>query len=184
MTFKTDALRTIIDQQGGVASNNRFAIFLPTINGTVKADGSTANTDPVNVAELNLLCTSARFPGKNINVVDRQVGLDQLKVANGYTFGEVSLTFYLTNSYGAKKYFQEWSECISSPTPPYNMGFHNNYAKSLFIDQLDKSGNLVYRAELLKTYPTTFTEVELNNQAQTAALEFTVSLTFANYLIR
>lgn len=183
MTFKTDALRTIINKEGGAATNNRYIVFLPTLTGTVKPDGTTAK-DPVIVADLNQLCTSARIPGKNINIVERQIGLDQLKVANGYTFGEVSLTFYLTNAYGAKKYFQEWSECITSPTPPYNIGFHNNYAKSVFIEQQDKVGGLIYRAELLNAYPTTFTEIELNNQAQTAALEFTVSLTFSNYLIR
>lgn len=183
MTFKTDALRTIIQNEGGIASNNRYMVFLPTLNGTPKPDGTTAK-DPVNVADLNQLCTAARIPGKNLNTVERQIGLEQLKVANGYTFGEVSLTFYLTNSYGARKYFQEWSECIATPNPPYNMGFHNNYSKSIFIEQQNRSGDLVYRAELVKAFPTTFTEIELNNQAQTAALEFTVSLTFSNYLIR
>jgi hypothetical protein len=90
----------------------------------------------------------------------------------------------LTNNYSARKYFQEWTETIASPVPPYTSGFHSDYAKSITVTQLDKLGNDVYSVELTKAYPTSISEVELNNQAQSAALELTVSMTYANFLIK
>jgi len=183
MSFSTDKLRGIIQDQGGIASSNRFRVHLPNLAGTMKADGFDAQ-DVAGRQDLGDLCTSARIPGKNLSVVDRNIGMEQVKVANGYTLGDVNLTFYLTNGYTARKYFQEWMDCIISPTPPFTAGFHANYAKSVTIHQLDKLGNTVYTTELIKAYPTSLAEIELNNQAQTAALELTVSLTYSNYLIK
>jgi|TARA_B110000858_G_scaffold178428_1_gene214204 hypothetical protein len=181
--FRTDALRLIIEDQGGMASNNRFRVHLPNLAGTQKADGSTAQ-DIGNRRELTDLCTSARIPGKTLSVVERNVGMEQIKVANGYTLGDMNLTFYLTNAYTARKYFQEWMDCIVSPEPPYTAGFHSNYSKSLTVTQLDRVGDAVYTTELIKAYPTSMAEIDLNNQAQTAAIELTVSLTYSNYLVK
>lgn len=189
MTFKTDTLRSLINDQRGIASQNRFSVILPSLSGTPKPGGGNA-TDPIPPREMNLLCTAARIPGKNFSLLDRQIGMEPIKVVNGYSSSDVSLTFYLTNDYSARKYFQEWSECIVSPSPPYSAGFHADYAKSVTVIQLDKGnlnvpdGEKVYEVELVKAYPTTITEVELNNQAQGAALELTVSFVFSNYLIK
>lgn len=183
MTFKTDDLRVLIDAERGVASQNRFLVSLPRLEGTAKPGGGTA-TDLIEVKNLNLLCTAARIPGKNLGQLERQIGMEPIKVVNGFTFSDVTLTFYLTNDYSARKYFQEWSECIVSPTPPYSAGFYKDYAKSVYVEQLDKNGDLVYSVELEKAYPTTITEVELNNQTQGSALELSVSFTFSNYLIK
>lgn len=183
MTFSTDTLRSLMDRQQGAATPNRFRVLLPDITGTQKAGGLLLALSPATKEELNLLCTAARIPGKSINVVDRNIGMEQVRVANGHTLGEVTLTFYLTNAYNVRKYFQEWSECIVSPEPPFTAGFHKNYAKPVYIEQLNKIGDVVYKVRLEKAYPTTFTEIELNNQAQGAALEFSVSLTYSNYVI-
>lgn len=189
MTFRTDDFRASVEKGRGLASNNRYRVFLPSTAEFILASGeryfnSTAENTLATSGDLNFYCTAARIPGKNITTIDRQIGLEQVKVANGYTFGDVSLTFYLTQDYAAKRYFELWSECIMTPTPPYTIGFHNNYAKSVTIEQLDRVGDPIYSVELLKAFPTTYTEIELNNQAQGAALEFTVSLSYASYLIK
>ncbi len=181
--FSTDTLRSSIETANGIASSNRFRVRMPTLINTPKPGGGTAN-DPIETRVLSLLCTQARIPGKNFNLLERQIGMEQIKVVNGYSFPSVALTFYLTNDYSARKYFQEWTECITSITPPYAAGFHKNYAKSITIEQLDKEGNVIYEVELQKAYPENISEVELNNQAQAAALEITVSFTFSNFLIK
>lgn len=183
MTFRTELLRGILNDEGGIASGNRFRVQLPSLSGIQKPDGTTA-TDVVRREDLRELCTAAKIPGKQINTVDRMIGLEQIKVANGFVLSEVNLTFYLTNDYSARRYFQEWMDCIVSPKPPFEAGFHSNYANSVTIMQLDKKGNTVYTAELIKAYPTSMTEIDLNNQAQTSALELTVNFTYSNYLIK
>lgn len=68
-----------------------------------------------------------------------------------------------------------------TPVAPFTMGFHKNYAKTVEVQQLNKVGEVVYAVKLRNAFPTTFTEIELNNQAQGQALEFSVSLTYSNY---
>ncbi len=181
--YKTQRLRSLLQDQGGLATNNRFQVILPNLAGTRKPDGNIAK-DTNGRRDLTDLCTSARIPGKNLSLADRNIGMEQIKVANGYALSDVSLTFYLTNHYSARKYFQEWMDCIASPTPPFTAGFHGNYAKSVTIRQLDRRGTQVYTTELIKAYPIALSEIELNNQAQSAALELTVSLTCSNYLVK
>lgn len=181
--FNTDAFKKILDDAEGIASSNRFRVTLPPIDRSLKADGTTL-TDRTNLRDLALLCTAARIPGKNISVVDRNIGLEQVKVGNAFNYGDVILTFYLTNDYSARKYFQNWLDCIVSPTPPFNAGFHSNYAKSVTVQQLDKLGKVKYEVEMIKAFPTTMTEVELNNQAQSGALELSVSLTFSHFIVK
>jgi hypothetical protein len=186
-SFSTDNLRETIFSQKDLASPNRYRVELPDITGTIMPSGDRVSGKGNAVADriqLGQLCTTARIPGKNISVVDRNIGLEQVKVANGYTLGEIGLTFYLTNKYSARNYFQQWMNCIVSPTPPFVMGFHANYAKDLQVVHLDRNGDEVYRVQLIKAYPTSISEMDLNNQAQSAAMELTVSLTYSNYFIK
>tara|TARA_R110000737_G_scaffold120273_5_gene152585 strand:+ start:1843 stop:2424 length:582 start_codon:yes stop_codon:yes gene_type:complete len=185
MRFSTDRLRGVIDASGGLASSNRYKILLPTLSGTVKPAGGTAN-DLVDRRDLSDLCTAAKIPGKNITTAERVIGMEQIKVANGFNFQEVNLTFYMTNDYSARTYFQEWMDCIVTPTPPFEAGFHENYAKSVTIYQLNKNktGSVIYEVELIKAYPISLSEMDLNNQAQTAGMELTVNFTYSNYLVK
>jgi hypothetical protein len=183
-TFSTDTLRSTIIKQNGLASNNRYRIVLPRLSGNIKADGNVINKEPADREDLGTLCTSARLPGKVLSVVDRNIGLEQIKIANGFTFSDANLSFYLTNEYSARKYFQEWMDCVVSPKPPFTAGFHSNYAKRITIEQMDRDSKVIYTVELIKAYPTSISEIDLNNQAQTAALELTVSLTYSNYIIK
>jgi hypothetical protein len=182
MSFSTDKLRALVHKQKGAASNNRFKVFMPPINGTPKPGGGAAEWKG-NTEDLDLLCTQARIPGKSILTLDRQIGIEPIKVGVGHVLPEVSLTFYLTGTYSARDYFQEWIECIVSPKPPFVAGFLEDYGKQLTIEQLDKQANKVYGVKLERAYPTTINEIELNNQAQQAVLEMTVSLAYSNYTI-
>lgn len=182
MSFSTEKLRGLLNAEKGLASNNRYRVFLPSINGTPKPGGGSASYTG-NTEDLSNLCTSAVIPGKQILTVDRGIGIEQLKVGIGHSLPEVSLTFYLTGTYSAREYWQEWMETIVSPQPPFTAGFHEDYSKQVTIEQVDKMGAKVYGVKLTKAYPTGLSEIQLNNQAQGAALELTVQLSYSNYEI-
>ena len=97
-----------------------------------------------NTEDLDLLCTQARIPGKTILTVDRQIGIEPIKIGVGHVLPEVSLTFYLTGTYSARDYFQEWIECIVSSQPPFVAGFLADYGHQVTIEQLDKQANKIY----------------------------------------
>lgn len=179
MTFKTDDLRSFLNAENGVASESRWKVELPQISGTPKPGGGEAGTYAS--ADLNLVCTSVKMPGIDVVTLDRQIGMVPQKVGIGKTVNPVSMTFYLTNKYTARKYWQDWMECVVGSGAPYTAGFHNEYSKQVTIIQLDKLQGTVYKCMLIDAYPINLSEIDLTNQAATAAAEFTVTLQYTNY---
>ena len=179
--FSTERLRNLFGDDGH-ASTNRFRVELPIIDGTEKPGGGSASTS-IAGEDLNLLCTAARLPGTQINTIDRQIGMEPKKVAVGRIVTDVSLTFYLTNTYDSRIYWQEWMDCVASPSAPFMAGYLSKYGKDVKIQQLDRLGKPVYKVKLIKAYPINLSEIEFNNQANTSSAEFTVTLAYPEYQI-
>ena len=74
-------------------------------------------------------------------------------------------------------------ECIVSQSPgqPMVAGYYKNYVKDIVIKQLDQKGNTLYSVQLIDAFPTNLEMIQLNNQAQTAAMEMTVGFSYRNY---
>jgi len=182
LTFKTDGLRAYLEAENGVAYASRWKVILPQISGTDKPGGGSVEGQ-FTIEDLNLVCTAVRLPGIDVVTVDRNIGMVPQKVAVGKTVNPVSLTFYLTNKYTSRKYWQEWMETVVGKGAPYTAGFLSSYGKQVEIQQLDKLGGKVYTVKLEQAYPVTLSEIELNNAAATAAAEFTVTLQYTNYTV-
>ena len=179
MDYRTDNLRGLLMQEEGLAANNRWLVILPSINGKSKVGGGSCGN--YNANDLNLICTSARIPGKQISTIERKVGVATTKTAVGFEAGEAAFTFYLTHKYSARKYFQDWMDRVVSRMPPYDVGFFDDYKEDIIVQQQDKKGSHVAITKLKDCYPVNMAEIELNNQAQQAALELTVTIAFKTY---
>ena len=179
MDYRTDALRGLLMSEDGLASNNRWLVILPPINGKSKVGGGSCGN--YNTNDLNLMCTSARIPGKQIQTIERRVGVVGTKVAVGFEPGEAAFTFYLTHKYTARKYFQDWMDRVISRQPPYDVGFFDDYKEDVLVQQQDKTGTHVAITKLKDCYPVNVSEIELNNQAQQAAVELTVTIAYKDY---
>ena len=182
--FSPDRFRAAVTVGLGIASSNRFEIELPTINKMVKVNGEKVE-DYTTSEDRVMLCTAAQLPGKQISTTNRGIGIEQQAIATGHTMPEVNLTFYLTNTYSMKHYFQEWQECITSQDPDnaQYVGYYSNYAdgKEVRIRQYSRNARRVYSVKLIDAYPTNVSVIEYNNQAQAAAAELTVSLAYRTY---
>mgnify|MGYP007000440401 CR=1 len=53
--------------------------------------------------DLNLLCSNATLPGKQILTYDRVIGMERQRTAYGYAVDDTTLTFYALNDYGTRK---------------------------------------------------------------------------------
>ena len=66
-------------------------------------------------------------------------------------------------------------------------GYYNNYVKDVTIHQLERGNDTVadsvYSVTLVDAFPTQMELLQLNNQAQTTAMEMTVSLAYKTYKI-
>ena len=117
-----DDLKALVSKKGGVARANVFAVALPPIAG-------------LRSRELNLLCSSANLPGRQIMTQERDIGLISQKVANNQAYDDVSLTFRCLNDYGIREYFEAWQDrCINQNS--LEVGYLNEYAFNMKIHQL------------------------------------------------
>ena len=179
-----EQLKSEISRGGGLARPNQFLVQLPSAESRA----------------LNILCTRASLPGKQILTHDRRINMQFEKVA--YTFGvdDVSLSFLLTNDYSAKVYFDNWrKKIINEETLTVN--YKTEYQESVRIHQLKRpiapsinrgggSNRLdvniredtVYSVELIDAFPTTLQAIEFTNELDAIA-EFTVQLSYTNFRV-
>ena len=179
-----EQLKSEISRGGGLSRPNQFLVQLPSAESRA----------------LNILCTRASLPGKQILTHDRRINMQFEKVA--YTFGvdDVSLSFLLTNDYSAKVYFDNWrKKIINEETLTVN--YKTEYQESVRIHQLKRpiapsinrgggSNRLdvniredtVYSVELIDAFPTTLQSIEFTNDLDAIA-EFTVQMSYTNFRV-
>jgi len=176
-------LKSKLISKNGIAAANQYRVELPRFGG---ASGRT----------LDVVCKEVNMPGKQILTLDRQMGIFQEKIANGFAIEEVTMVFHVLNDYGVKKWFDSWQKTIVGDNGSGNgfVAYKKNYVKSIKIHQLrkpiarfgfdigpfdinfDAFGSTIYSVELLEAFPTTLTSIALSNQ-QDGLVE--VSITFA-----
>ena len=186
--FAPDRFRGTIMAQLGMASSNKWTVEWPKIN-NMQFPVAGATRDFSNSEDKNLLCTAAGIPGKQIQTTTRQLGGENLPVAVGHTMPEVTFSYYLTNSYEMRQYFQEWMNGIThqpgkggkNADKPTFAGYFTEYARDVKVRQYTRNGRRVYDVKLHDAFPTNLSTIELNNQLQSAAHEFTVSIAYRTY---
>jgi len=186
--YNTNTLRSLIAQSDGLAAPNKYQVELPDVSGMISPNAFFATPQGPRInKDLPILCTSAQIPGKQINVVNREIGTSTQSVANGQLFTAVNLSFYLTNKYEVKEYFQYWMDCVVSQKngEPMYVGYYNNYVKDVTIHQLGRNSDTkkIYSVKLIEAFPTQMELIQLNNQAQTTAMEMTIALAYKTYEI-
>lgn len=195
-----DQLKSMSSGKLGFARSNQFAVQLPTefaSTSLLQSIASFALTGAMGGSDLNILCTNATLPGKQVLVQERRIGMEYQKVANGYAVDDVSLTFYVLNDYGIKKYFDTWYQ--RTVIDEYNVApYKNEYARDVKILQLrrpitsksfnigpisvgaDIGGGTAYAVQLRDAFPTTIQSIDLSNDLD-GLVQVTVQLSYTNW---
>jgi hypothetical protein len=195
-----DQLKGMAGGKLGFARTNQFAVQLPSEfagGGLLSAIASTIITGQMGGGDINILCTNASLPGKQVLVQDRRIGMEYQKVTNGYAVDDVSLTFYVLNDYGIKDYFDNWySRTVLDDfsVAPYK----NEYARDMKILQLrrpitsktfnvgpisigaDIGGGTAYAVQLIDAFPTTVQAIDLSNELD-GLVQLTVQISYTNW---
>ncbi|MAE55834.1 MAG: hypothetical protein CMK23_07540 [Porticoccaceae bacterium] len=198
--MSVDQLKGLASAKLGFARTNQFLVELPSefaSGGLLATLTSLVTSGSMGGGDLNLLCASATLPGKQVLVQERRIGMEYQKVANGYAIDDVSLTFYVLNDYGIKKYFDKWYSTTvidDFSVAPYK----SEYARDIKIHQLrkplvNKNFNVgpinidvgigqgtPYSVQLIDAFPTTVQAIELNNELD-GLVQVTVQLSYTNW---
>ena len=202
MANSIEDIKALANTKLGFARPNKFLVTLPTVGvgggllaGIVGAfNGGNGGASP---RELNILCSNATMPAKQILTNERRIGMELQKVAYGYAVDDVSMTFYLMNDYGVKDYFDSWRSTILDETGQAS-NYKNEYAKTVTIHQLRQplkgfskqlgpirfnagiGGGSVYSVDLLEAFPISSSAIELNNDLD-GLVQLTVNFAFTNW---
>ena len=137
MANSIDQLKGTVSAKRGFAAPNLFRVYLPTF----------AN---IGAQEVDLLCSSVNMPGRQIMSIDRKIGTIFEKVAYDQAYDDVNLSFYVLNDYGIRKYFEAWQN-LALDQDTYEVGYKNEYARNVKIQQLRKGFSLpIYQSPFLK----------------------------------
>ena len=202
MANSIEDIKAIANTKLGFARPNKFLVTLPTVGvggcliaGLIGAfNGGNGGASP---RELNILCSNATMPAKQILTNERRIGMELQKVAYGYAVDDVSMTFYLMNDYGVKDYFDSWRSTILDETGQAS-NYKNEYAKTVTIHQLRQplkgfskqlgpirfnagiGGGSVYSVDLLEAFPIASSAIELNNDLD-GLVQLNVTFAYTNW---
>ena len=126
---------------GGLARENRFEVELPDINGSGRL--------------VNLFCESATLP--QLSVITKQqrlFGPPHVRAATiDYGGAGLHMVFFVDSSMKVKQYFDTWMHKAVNPSS-FTVNYLKNYAKDIFIRQLDEQENIKYELKVIDAFPT------------------------------
>ena len=184
--FAPDRFRATMTNNFGLASSSRFEVEFPNISGLIKPNGGAIN-DKTTVEDRNLLCVAAGMPSKNLNTVNRGYGIENQLVVNGHSFPAVSFTFYLTNTYSMREYFERWMQTCSSSGQSdvqylgYYGGTTGYAAKDVRVRGYTRNGRRAYTVDLINCFPISCETISFNSAPQSTPHEMTVSMAYRTY---
>ena len=189
-----DDLKAVIGKRAGLARTNRFVVIMnPPSASLINTDfqgmigqALTGNLglndvikDPRDVA---LLCQSTQLPGRQFNTLEyqRHGYKNTVKVPYTYTNEDVTFTFYLTNDYYMKKFFEDWMSRVYD-FQNHTLQYKDTYTTDLVIQQLDQSNVPIYGVKLNGAYPIAVNSVPLDNTQTDNYQTLNVTFTYNDF---
>ena len=172
-------MHTLAKHQGPQYTN-RYRVRMPTYN--LPLIEKALGYEDANGRELNVLCKSVDIPSLDlVTGVSRKAGSrEAFPHATGFSVGDVNITFIETANGLVRTYMEGWFDSIIDAYG--QVGFYKDIVRDIYVDSLDKEGNVTMTVRLLDCYPSirgayTFAEGE------GAPLEIATTLKVKNYEI-
>lgn len=189
-----DSFKGVISRRSGLASSNRFVIFMTPPSATLlNFDLQQAATnllsgnfglsqlinDPRDIA---ILCESCSLPGRQIQTFEKSHKnfRQSTKVPQGYFNEDVNFVFHLTGDYYMKKLFDRWMDIVINPET-YKAAYKSDYVTDITIQQLNSKNIPIHGVKLLNAFPIGVNSVELNN-ASGDPQKLNVTVTYEDFV--
>lgn len=125
-----DEIKAAVSKGRGFAKGNLFFLELPTVQG-------------INPYDFGVFCTSVQVPNRQLQSVERKIGVDTQQVVHGYVNTDVSATFRVLNNHSVRNYFQQWMDFAlpaydESREGRFEARYPSTYQKYVHIYQLER----------------------------------------------
>tara|TARA_B100000497_G_scaffold8119_1_gene8530 strand:- start:11653 stop:12375 length:723 start_codon:yes stop_codon:yes gene_type:complete len=188
--FNIDAFKSQISQ--GLARSNKFVIGLPA-GSTIENDHNRFQTNPSNEpritavasdlpgrSTLHFLCRSCNLPMNQMLTSERIIGMKQEKITYGYAQSDVTLSFYESNDFPIRKYFQTWQN-TQVDQDEGELNFKKSYAKDMTITAFSTEGSPLFGVSLIDAFPVTINQQDFSNE-NNGIVDTTVTIAYTRYL--
>ena len=114
---------------------------------------------------LSIRCDTISIPGRNLRtVMNGNIYGPPHEIVQGYTFGEVSASFYLSNDMRELRLFHEWQDSIVD-TETFDLNYYKETVGTVRIFSLDKEERKVFGIELMEAFPKTIEPISLGHSS-------------------
>lgn len=208
-TYRVDDLKSVFNKDSGLAKSNRYRVIFDGVIDTpppkeTSNPFTTNNTVLNNVTntflsfigidqsrqvegrEMDILCDSVTWPGRQILTSDRQVSMRITKHAYAFAIEELSITFILTNSWRTWNFLQDWQASSISNIQNnigYSVNFKDDYTKQITIEHLAEDNTTKKKVRIINAFPTTLNSLELGNGNESSILRCTATFSYDNWEI-
>ena len=126
--------------------------------------------------EVSMQCHKIEFPGRNLDSTpDTNIYGPSREIVSGFSFAEITASFYQSNNYKEKQFFETWQRLCYDPNT-FSMGYYDEYVGKIQIYSLDNDGLRRYGVELIECFPKTIAAQNLDalpsQTAQTCDVSF------------
>ena len=126
--------------------------------------------------EVSMQCHKIEFPGRNLDSTpDTNIYGPSREIVSGFSFAEITASFYQSNNYKEKQFFETWQRLCYDPNT-FAMGYYDEYVGKIQIYSLDNDGLRRYGVELIECFPKTIAAQNLDalpsQTAQTCDVSF------------
>ena len=171
----------------GISRPHRYEVtlFPPTGTGGSTGLGSNIFTKIMGealgdgtVRATGLKCESIEFPGRNMDTTeDSNIYGPVRSIVNGFSYGEVTANFYMSEAYLEKQFFEEWQRQAYNQQD-FTLGYYDDYVGEIQIYSLDRSGARRYGVKLWECFPKTIAAQNLDATPATTPQTVDVSFTY------
>ena len=128
--------------------------------------------------EVSMQCHKIEFPGRNLDSTpDTNIYGPSREIVSGFSFAEITASFYQSNNYKEKQFFETWQRLCYDPNT-FSMGYYDEYVGKIQIYSLDNDGLRRYGVELIECFPKTIAAQQLDALPSTTAQTCDVSFSY------
>lgn len=159
--------------------------FMDVVLGADPPDvqNKTANADTSRW--LAMQCEAAELPGKRLATQDVRIYGPGFKVPTVAQYGDINLTFLVTNNFGERTLFDRWLEAIipsDTNNPRFPKGRNSRYMTNITLLQYDEQTNKVFSMQLIDAFPVGIAPQPLN-WADDGFHRITVNFAYQRYKV-
>ena len=128
--------------------------------------------------EMSMQCHKLEFPGRNLDTLDdTNIYGPTRNVVNSFSFGDITTSFYMSNNYKEKQFFETWQRLAYNPNT-FAIQYYDDYVGAIEIYSLDNDGARRYGVQLVECFPKTISAQNLDANPSSAPQTCEVSFSY------